>query len=175
MRSLLNRIKNIARYAVVTGGANDADQFPNQQVACRGVSSDALTLFQYGTYANLPNDAFGVMWSIDGDESNKAIIAYTPKARPSGLAQGEVAHYHPATGSSVIFRNDGAVEIDVAGDVKISASGNATVTASVVDVDASAVNLGSGGQPIARVGDAVAVSTGTGIGTITAGGVNTSI
>ena len=66
------------------------------------------------------------------------------------------------------------------GDVTVNA-GNVSVTAGNVDIDASQVNLGSGGQPIARQGDAVQViitsgsSAGTATGTIIAGGNNTSI
>lgn len=204
MRSLINMIKNVVGFAKVTGGANNTAQFPVQQITYKGVTTESLCVFQYGTYANLPNDSLSVTFSIDGDESNKAMIGYTPQSRPDDLAQGEVAHYHPTTNSKVVFRNNGNVEIVVNGDSSTSVTGGQTVditgtqtvnvsgdsvitvdgdvnlTASNVNVDASETNLGVGGQKIARLGDTVQVvgvmaGGATISGTITSGGNNTSI
>lgn len=62
----------------------------------------------------------------------------------------------------------GAGTMTVNGDLNMDVNGDA-------NIDATQVNLGTSGNQIARVGDAVAVDTGTGIGTITSGGTNTSI
>ena len=54
-------------------------------------------------------------------------------------------------------------------DAQVAASGTATVTAATVNVNGD-VNLGAeGGQPVARVGDAVQVDPITHLGTITSG------
>lgn len=71
---------------------------------------------------------------------------------------------------------DRDLNLDVARNININIPGNINITnANTVNVDASQVNLGTGGAAIARAGDPVQVNLGTGIGTITAGGTNTSI
>lgn len=58
---------------------------------------------------------------------------------------------------------------------------NITLKATEINIDSPKTTIGTGGQPIARVGDSVEVnvtsgsSAGTWSGTITSGGVNTSI
>jgi phage baseplate assembly protein V len=69
------------------------------------------------------------------------------------------------------------VEIKSAGDIKVEATGKASIQAAsadvkatgLVNVDGAIVSLAGGGPPVARLGDAVVVSTLTGIGIITAG------
>lgn len=71
--------------------------------------------------------------------------------------------------------------LTVGGNCNIIATGNVEITCATCNVHADAVNLGDGGQPIARVGDEVEVVDenaqygGTWKGKITKGGTNTSI
>lgn len=60
------------------------------------------------------------------------------------------------------------MNIEVDRDINIEAGRD-------VNIDAQQTNLGVGGNQIARIGDTVQVNTTTGIGTITSGGINTSI
>lgn len=190
MLGFLAKLKNIVRAGKITGPADNSKQFPVQQISFKGKLADTLMVFPYGVYANVStDDALALMFAIDGNEENRAAIAYTPQKRPTDLANGEVAFYHPFSNSFIKFRNDGTIAIDAkgvlnldaTGDININVSGDANITASSVNIDASVTNLGVGGQPIARVGDAVQVtitggsSAGTASGTITSGGANTSI
>ena len=60
-------------------------------------------------------------------------------------------------------------DVTASGSIEITSSGSATVTAATVNVNGD-VNLGAeGGQPVARVGDAVQVDPITHLGTITSG------
>lgn len=206
---LFQAIKNLLRYAVVTGPSDNDAAYPVQQISYQGKAADMLMLFPYGTHANVPNGALATLFAMEGDAGNKAGFAYTPKDRPVDLEPGEVAFYHPATKTFIKLRNSGNLEIDTnvedsggnlvinsaaatvnttgdttvtaGGAVNLTATGNVEVEAAQVNVDASVVNLGDGGQAIARVGDSVQVevtsgsSTGTYSGTITSGGTNTSI
>ena len=76
---------------------------------------------------------------------------------------------------------DGNETLTVGGAVNITVTGDCDLKAANVSIDAATTNLGVGGAPIARVGDAVTVnviggsSAGPHSGTITGGGVNTSI
>lgn len=189
MRSVLARIRNLCRFAKITGAADNGTQFPVQQIVYKGVTSDSLIVFPYGMYANVSTDSLALMFSVDADSANKAAIAYTPQERPDDLDQNEVAFYHPKINSFIKIRNSGHVEIESAGELNVTIVGNVNITttgdvnveAENVNIDATVTNLGVGGQPIARVGDSVECvvgsgsSTGTWPGTITTGGDNTSI
>lgn len=181
----LARLKNLLRFAKITGPADNEKQFPVQQMTYKGKVVDCLQIFPYGVYANLSDDCLGVMFSIDGNPENRAAISYTPKLRPNDLEQNEIAFYHPYTGAFIKSRNNGDLEIDcqqdtpgniivncvnaevnatedvdvnAGGDVNVEATGDANVTASNVNVDASQTNLGTGGPAIARVGDSIQVT-----------------
>ena len=139
----LDKIKNIVRFAQVTGPADNEADFPVQQMTFKGKVINVLQIFPYGVYSNISaDDSLGVMFSIDGSENNRAALSYTPQLRPKDLEQNEVAFYHPYTNSFIKFRNNGNLEIDtiqgeITGDIIINCQ-NATVNA---DVDAK-VNAG---------------------------------
>lgn len=72
------------------------------------------------------------------------------------------------------------LSVDDKGNLTMSTQ-NITLKATEITIDSPKTTIGTGGQPIARVGDSVQVevtsgsSAGTWNGTITSGGVNTSI
>lgn len=139
MPGFLGKLKNIIRFAKITGAADNAAQFPVQQMEFKGKVVNALQLFPYGFYANVSADSLGVMFSIEGNESNRAAISYTPNLRPDDLEQDECAFYHPHTKTFIKIRNNGDLEIDSkAGDTPGSVIINcesATITANAsVDI-----------------------------------------
>ncbi len=75
----------------------------------------------------------------------------------------------------------GNATVDVAGTADVDVTGNTTLKTAQFDIDSPKTNLGTGGAQIARLGDSVMVtvssgsSAGPAFGTITAGGINTSI
>ena len=169
-----SKLKTTIRFAQITGAVDNTKQFPVQQITYHGKVANTAMVFPYGLFANVSNtDSLGLLFSVEGSESNKMCLAYTPKLRPE-LEQNEVAVYHPYTKAEIIFKNNGNIEIDAGNANIVINCSNAEINSQQVDVNASIVNLGEGGAPIARVGDTVQVSTVTGLGTITTGGVNTS-
>lgn len=182
MVKLLSKLRNIVRVGKITGPANNSDQFPVQQLTFKGKVADTLMVFPFGVYANVSTeDALALFFSIDGNEENRAAIAYTPQKRPTDLANGEIAVYHPATASFIKFRNTGDIEIESTADVNLEGANVNITAATKVNIDSPATDIGVGGAAIARVGDATSVtipggsSAGTYAGTITSGGANTSI
>ena len=182
-------------------GKDKRKQYPDQQAVFLGRVGDYTILSGYGVYADLPPDTLLL-------EIRPGVAIPVTVTRPDDTAQGEPVFFHPATGTRIIPRNNGDLDITcddgAAGNLNIQAvnvnliasedvsatiGGNlivscvtADVTASTsVDVHSPVTNLGDGGQPIARLGDTVQVevtsgsSAGTYNGTITSGGVNTSI
>ena len=193
----LDKLKNLLRFGQVTGSADNAANFPVQQMTFKEKVINALQIFNYGIYANVSsNDSLAILFSIDGSENNRAALSYTPLLRPKDLEQNEIAVYHPYTNSFIKFRNNGNLEISTVesgstGDiivnsenVTVNASNSATVdspsTTITGNLDANGTTSLNGGNPIARQGDSVEVtitsgsSAGTWNGTITSGGSNTS-
>lgn len=90
----MSMIKNLIRWATITSAGIDDKQFTSQQVEYLGKIADGLTAFPYGMHANAPPDTFALMFSIQGNPDNRAIIPINTKNRPT-LASGEVAFFHP--------------------------------------------------------------------------------
>jgi phage gp45-like len=185
---VLSFLKNLIRWARITGPANNQENFSVQQVTYLGKTADSLIVFPYGHHANVSNDSLALMFSIASNPENRAAIAWTPNDRPD-LEQNEIAIYHPFTNSLIHFKNSG--DIDITGDANLNATvtGTATIDAPETTITGNVTingnlqvdgvaTLGSGGALIARLGDTVAVTvpgvmpgaaTLPGTGTITSG------
>lgn len=83
-------------------------------------------------------EALGLLHAVNADDSNKAVLPLDPDNRPKPLAAGEVAFYHPATGSIIHFRASGDIDINTVN----KASGSININAVKVNVVASdSVNI----------------------------------
>lgn len=155
-----------ALWAKITRKGSEAGVYPVQQGTCLGRVTDFFALFPYGMHANLPIGQLCLLI----DEKGRIIVGTSCVGRIV-VEEGEVVFYHPQTKAKIHFRTSG--DIDIETKTKIN------VKADVVDINSAAVNLGLGGQAIARVGDQIQVTVPTGaggtyVGTIISGGVNTS-
>jgi phage gp45-like len=121
-------LNKLLRWAKITKPSTDDQQFPVQQVTAMGKVADALMVFPYGIHGNVPADALALMFAVQGNIDNRAVIAWTPKDRPK-LAAGEVAFYHPPTDAFIIWRSNGDLDIETAADVNLKCK-DATVDAS---------------------------------------------
>jgi phage baseplate assembly protein gpV len=157
---LISRLKNLLRWAKITGPGDTAGQFPVQPVTYLGKDADCLMLFPYGFYAVLTTDALVAMLAMHGQEENRAGLGYTPQTRPS-LAEGEVAVYHPTTGTMIKLQADGDVlvsapnvrftgNVDIDGDLNVDGATtlSASVTSNGVNISDTHVHSGvqSGGS-----------------------------
>ena len=121
---------------VIKPGVDDPSKFHVQRIEYMGKVSDALMVFPYGIHANVPENAFGIMFTIQGNQDNRGVIAWVPKGRPK-LEGGEVAFYHPPTDAFIIWRTNGDLDIETGsegtGEINIKATlttinGDLTVT-----------------------------------------------
>ena len=87
-------LSKLIRWAKILKAGTDTDQFAVQQMTYLGKTADGLIVFPYGHHANIPPGALALMFAVEGDATNRAAIAWTPKLRPV-LKSGEVAFYHP--------------------------------------------------------------------------------
>lgn len=142
----MNMIRNLLRWVRVTKpGLDIPSKFHIQQIEYLGKLGDALMIFPYGLHANLPENSFGVMFSIQGNPDNRGVIAWVPKGRPK-LEGGEVAFYHPPTDAFMIWRENGDLDIKTGNDgtSKINiTSDNVTITAPTVTINGDLIVTGS--------------------------------
>ena len=136
---LHNTITSILRWARITKASDDDGQFALQQLEYLGKTANCLIVFPYGIHGNVPADALALMMSMQGNADNRAAFAWTPKIRPK-LKDGEVSFYHPPTGGTVIWKENGNLAIKTSADVTIECD-NLTVTGDL-NVTGSMINNG---------------------------------
>jgi len=133
----MSMIRNLLKWArVVKPGIDDPDKFHIQQIEYMGKAADALMIFPYGLHGNVPEDALGLVFSIQGNPDNRGIIAWTPKDRPK-LAGGEVAFYHPPTDAFIIWRSNGDLDIETGS----GGTGKITIDASDITINSPLVTI----------------------------------
>ena len=103
-------------------------QTPTQQVTYMGKVANVVPWMPYGFAASVPPDKLGIGLSILGNSDSSVYLPGSPGEDPT-MAEGEVAFYHPTTGSKIHMRADGSIDI-LAGTVTatLSASGGVTIT-----------------------------------------------
>lgn len=143
-----NKVARLLRWARITKAGSDDQQFATQQMTSMGKVADGLIVFPYGVHGNVPPDALALMFAVQGNPDNRAAIAWTPKDRPL-LKAGEVAYYHPPTGTIIKFDEDGNISIATGND----ATGDITVDAKDLTINASGdVSVTAGGDIEATAG-----------------------
>lgn len=177
---LLEMIKRVVRRVIVVSVNKDDKDTQTVRVSYFGKVVNADLHNAYGVASNPPKDSQGIILEVEGQTDNRiALIGTASGIRIKELKEGEVVVGNFKNGNVVKFLED-KVEIFSNGDLDIEVEGDVNLTATNVNIDADQTNLGVGGAPIARVGDSVTIpSTATpgspSSGTITSGGVNTSI
>lgn len=138
-----------AHWVRVIKAGSDAEQFATQQVEYLGKNSDAFMVFPYGVHGNVPSDSLGLNITTNCNPENKAVIAWTPKIRPK-LEDGEVAFYHPPSGSTIIWKKGGFLEITTEADVTVNCnnltantSGNTTINTTTFTINGNFVCNGT--------------------------------
>ena len=172
------KLKNIIKLGLVTESVPDTGKINLAKVTYEGKTPrDMPVISPYGLFVNLPPDTLGLILCPNGNEANAVCIGFCADERLKDIASGEVAIGNPLTKSKIHFLADGKIRIEASNnaDIEIITGGDVKVTANNVNIDAQKVNLGVGGNRIARLGDTVHVNTSTGDGTITSAGENTSI
>jgi hypothetical protein len=192
MRNIYTKIKNSIKFGFITRFIADDKNIPVVEVSYLGKTGLAELLSPYGLYVGLPKDTQVLVFSVFGVEANRVAIGWSQADRIKDLKEGEVALGNPKkqtyikfdengnivieSKNDIIINNAGNVTLNNNGDIDIDVNGDINITnANNVNINASKTNIGSGGNNIARLGDSVQVDTGTGIGTITSAGLNTSI
>lgn len=134
--SVLTKVKEIIRWARVTRAAAGSNAFHVQQVEYSGKIGDCLMIFPYGLHANLTPDSLVAMFSVGSDASNRAGIGWTADTRPD-LKEGEVAVYHPRSGTLIKLNESGGINVVSVSEVTVDAP---KVTLTAEDIVSNSTN-----------------------------------
>ena len=129
-------ISRLMRWCRISREGDGSADFPIQQVTYNGKTANAAMWFQYGIHANIPEDqgggvgSLGLMLALHGNAEERVVLPGSPQRRPT-LEPGELAVYHPPTGSIIHFKANGDIDItapnmNLTSDVTIT--GDLTVT-----------------------------------------------
>lgn len=183
---MLNYIRNMIKRAALRNNPVDTGQFQIGQISYLGSTTNAEIFHPYGFGSRPPVGSYCITMTIQGQEEHQVCFVGTPDKRVKNLNPGEVYFSNFETGTKIICKQNGNMEIDISNDyisviknnakvtidkdLNISVKGNITLNSSgSVKILSDDIELGSGGAFIARVGDQVQVDTDTGSGTIISG------
>lgn len=172
------------KYSVVTNAGDDSKNFPRSQVSYLGKTADTAMVWPYGFGGLAPNGALCVTFCANGHEENRISIPTSPDKRIKNLQPGEVYFSNLLTGTYIMQKANGDIDIvskggenislskdkneNIQGKLNLNVQGDVTLNVQgKVSINCNEIDLGFGGQPIARLGDQVQVNTSTGMGTIT--------
>jgi phage gp45-like len=127
--SLRNLVSRLLRWGVTTAAMRDGGALPVQQVEYLGKRASAVPWFPYGYHANIPVGELEVLASLLGVSEMRVALPGSPSRRPKTLAVGEVALYHPGTGSRFHLLANGDVSVTAGASAALfAASGAITLT-----------------------------------------------
>lgn len=165
----MNMLRNMIKRCFVTLAGKDDLEFPVQQVSYNGNVADIEIIFPYGLHANLSanEETLCTMFSVEGQDDYRVAMGHTPRLRPKGLAEGEVALYHPRTQSQIFFRTNGDIDISTegeSGDLNITLKKDLNITVdgdAIIDVAGTTTVNSEGDADITTQGNASLTATGT--------------
>jgi phage gp45-like len=125
----MSKFFNLIKRAVITRKTPDTGQATVAQVSWNNNTADNVeSLTPYGYYMNPPVGSTGLMFSVMGQEENRAAIFNKPKIRFKNLEEGEVAIGNPITESVVKFLKNGDIDITCKNDQNVTVSGSVNIT-----------------------------------------------
>ena len=155
MRKLVQRIKSAFKAALVTS-TDDTVDLRGGTLAYQGASRTGTLWTPYGLCHNPPAGSVALVWAQNGQDSNLIGVADDPKNRTlRSLKPGEVGLANYLTGSYVLFKENGDIEV-------VAVNSNVDVTASDVNVSLTgAATFTIGGTTITMSASGISVSGGT--------------
>lgn len=138
---------------------DDTGPYPRGQADYNGKTTDFLHYIPYGLISSPPPLSWALLLSSQSQESLKVGLVADFINRKRNRIPGEAGVYNSLTGSFVLLKANGDIEIESPTNLSVSVVGNITLTAvgSVNLISTGIVNLGGvGGPGVARIGDAVA-------------------
>lgn len=110
--------------------------------------SQGMIFTPYGLIHNPPDNSMAILFSQNGQDSNSIAIVDDPINRIKNLAKGEVGIANYGTGTNVICKANGDVDVTGTNDVNITLpaanSVNITIDTMTAVIDASGITITNG-------------------------------
>lgn len=128
MRGLFNTIKGLFKIARLIS-TEEGEDFLRGVITYMGTEGPAQVLVPYGTMLNPPVGSQMMVFAQGGLQSNAIAIASDPKNRTlKDLEPGEYAVGNYESGSYIVFRNNGDIEVNCEGDFIVNVGQVTTIT-----------------------------------------------
>jgi len=138
IHDLFNKITSLIKRCALTKPAKDNADYQIVQCQYLGKIADIEAASLYGYSYNATINSTGIMFSILGNEENRAAFFNLPQERFKNLKAGEVQIGSPVTKSSVKFALDNSIIINSLGEISIiSASDLLINTTGNINIKAS--------------------------------------
>lgn len=136
--TMLKKLKSMIKSARVVS-SDDTGDYPVIEVTYFGVFRTRILLISsYGIWGRAPDGSLATVFNINAVESNQGAIANDYVGRPvKNKAGGEVVIGNSITGTHILFREDGGMDIRAFGSVDLVADGDVTVTAPTINITAT--------------------------------------
>lgn len=179
--------------AALNNDPDDSKDFQVGQIGYLGMLTNAEIFHPYGFGSRPPIGSYCITFTIQGQEEHQVAIAGTPDKRIKNLNPGETYFANLVTGTNILNKSNGDMQVTVKNDAIELASGDKKVTVGKdltidvtgdiiincngsVTVNSDSIDLGTGGAGVARLGDQITVDVpstpGTYVGTITSASTN---
>lgn len=186
-------ITNMIKRAALLNDPIDDREFQIGQIGYLETITNVEVFHPYGFGSRPPIGSYCITFTIQGQEEHQFVLAGTPDLRIKNLQPGESYFANLLSGTNILNKENGDMQITVKNDSIEIISGNKTVSvdqdltitvtgdiiinaSGSVQVNSDSIDLGTSGPAIARVGDQISVTVpstpGTFIGTITTGSSN---
>lgn len=109
--------------------------FPVHQVSYHGKLVNALGWYGYGVFGNPGDGTLGRLICVGNKVEQRIVVPEDPKNRPTTV-KGESGIFNPGSGSHIIFKADGSIEITSTVGVTMNAAGE-----ELIDILAEMVQL----------------------------------
>jgi hypothetical protein len=150
--NIIQMIKNVVRYCVLTSLSDDDKKYPIHQISYFGKTADGVAWYPWGFHANPGKSALGLMFVVGGNPESRVFIPGSPEERldsllPTPLKEGEVLVFNPLTKSFVHWKEDGTIAVDSQKDVSVNAKANVDITAvninlvGITDINGTVIDL----------------------------------
>lgn len=113
---MMNKLKNIIRRGLVSLLTDDTEKYPRIQITSLGVAKNVERFSPYGLYYNPPLGATSILFNIQGQADNVVSMSQDYINRPKGLSEGDVAVGNTITQRFIFFNNDGKINLGLGGN-----------------------------------------------------------
>lgn len=126
---MIQKIKSLFKAARLLS-SDDSGSYRRGTFFYQGQTGSKAVIFTpYGLCSRPPDEAMAIILSQNGQDSNGIAFVDDPLNRFKDLEKGEVAIGNYLTGSRVVFKENGDIDITANADINIALTGAATITA----------------------------------------------